>query len=64
MSHTPQTTHNLPFFDTLILAVVWEARCTILLSEDFRHDFSWGGVKLLNPFAEPAHPMISHWLNG
>jgi predicted nucleic acid-binding protein len=54
--------HNLPFYDALILSVASEARCTILLSEDFQHGFSWGGVKVLSPFLSQPDQLIANLL--
>lgn len=50
--------HQLPIWDALILAVAAEARCRVLLSEDFQHGFTWRGVSVLNPFIEP-HPLLA-----
>ncbi|TSE21692.1 tRNA(fMet)-specific endonuclease VapC [Tepidimonas alkaliphilus] len=53
--------HQLPIWDALILAVSAQARCRVLLSEDFQHGFTWRGVTVLDPFAEP-HPLLASLL--
>ncbi len=45
--------HQLPMWDALILAVAAENHCRLLLSEDFHNGFTWRGVTVVNPFAEP-----------
>lgn len=54
--------HQLPIWDALILAVAVEQRCTLLLSEDFQHGFAWRGLTVVNPFAEPLHPLLARLL--
>jgi predicted nucleic acid-binding protein len=44
------TDHGLPIFDALILAAAVEARCDLLLSEDFHDGFAWRGIVVTNPF--------------
>ena len=51
--------HRLQIWDALILAVAAEQKCRLLLSEDFQNGFTWGGVTVLNPFAETRHPLLS-----
>jgi hypothetical protein len=31
----------------------------VLLSEDMQHGFVYRGVTVINPFAEPAHPLLA-----
>jgi predicted nucleic acid-binding protein len=50
--------HQLPLWDALILAVAAENRCRLLLSEDFQSGFTWRGVTVVNPFAEPTPPLL------
>ena len=54
--------HQLQVWDALILAVAAEQRCTLLLSEDLQHGFTWRGVTVVNPFVEPAHPRLAKLL--
>jgi len=42
--------HGLRIFDAIILAAAFEARCDLLLSEDFQDGFGWRGVVVTNPF--------------
>jgi predicted nucleic acid-binding protein len=51
--------HRLQFWDALILATAAAADCSILLSEDMQHGFVFHGVTVINPFAEPAHPLLT-----
>lgn len=51
--------HRLQIWDALILAVAAEQKCRLLLSEDFQNGFTWGGVTVLNPFAETRYPLLS-----
>ncbi|WP_281280116.1 PIN domain-containing protein [Tepidimonas sediminis] len=41
--------HQLPIWDALILAVAAQARCRLLLSEDFQHGFTWRGSPCSTP---------------
>jgi predicted nucleic acid-binding protein len=56
--------HQLPMWDALILAVAAENHCRLLLSEDFQSGFTWRGVTVLDPFAEPRAPLLSGLLRG
>lgn len=51
--------HRLPIWDALILAVAAENHCRILLSEDFQDGFTWRGVTVANPFADPLTPLLA-----
>lgn len=50
--------HQLSTWDAIILAAASGAGCGLLLSEDMHHGFAWGGVTVVNPFAEPRHPLL------
>ncbi len=56
--------HRLPMGDALILAVAAENHCRLLLSEDFQNGFTWRGVTVVDPFAEPASPLLVGLLRG
>lgn len=56
--------HGLQVWDALILAVVAENRCRLLLSEDLHSGFSWRGVTVVNPFAEPEHRLLANFLSA
>ena len=45
-----QQQHRLQFFDSLILATLSRAGCTLLFSEDMQHRTVYSGVRVLNPF--------------
>lgn len=51
--------HGLAIWDSLIVSVAAEQRCRILLSEDLQHGFTWRGTTVVNPFAQPAHPLLA-----
>jgi predicted nucleic acid-binding protein len=47
-------THRLSFWDSVMLAAAAQSNCRILLSEDMQHGFTWRGVTIRNPFAQPS----------
>jgi len=48
--------HSLAFWDALIVQAALEARCEVLLSEDFQHGRRFGELEIRNPFiAAGAH---------
>ncbi len=51
-------THQLGWWDAVILAAAADAGCRLLLSEDFQDGFTWSGVTVANPFASPRHPLL------
>ncbi len=53
------TEHRVRIWDALILAAAAEARCDLLLSEDFQDGFAWRGVTVVNPFAEKPHKLLA-----
>ena len=55
--------HKLQIWDAIILAVAAENGCILLLSEDFQDGFTWNGVSIANPFADPLHPALSDLLS-
>jgi predicted nucleic acid-binding protein len=50
--------HRLGIWDSLILAAAAENGCGFLLSEDLQDGFTWGGLRVTNPFAEPRFPLL------
>lgn len=50
---------GLQIWDAVILATVADSQCAILLSEDMQHGLVYRGVTVINPFAEPAHPLLA-----
>lgn len=50
--------HRLPIWDAVILPAASSAGCRLLLSEDLQGGFTWGGVTVINPFAEARHPFL------
>lgn len=51
--------HRLQIWDSLILNVAAESGCRVLLSEDLQHEFTWRGVTVVNPYAQPDHPLLA-----
>jgi predicted nucleic acid-binding protein len=51
--------HRLQIWDAVILSAVSHADCRILLSEDMHDGFTWGGVTIVNPFAEKPNPLLA-----
>lgn len=51
-------THQLGWWDAVILAAAADAGCRLLLSEDLQDGFTWSGVTVANPFASPRHPLL------
>lgn len=52
-------TNGLQFWDSLILATAARAGCTLLLSEDLQNGFVFRGVTVVDPFADPVHPLLA-----
>jgi len=55
--------HRLTIWDSLILSVAARQQCRLLLSEDFQHGITWGGVTVVNPFQLPHHDLLAAVLN-
>ena len=54
--------HSVPIFDAIILAAAVEARCDLLLSEDFHDGFAWRGVVVTNPFGPAPDRRVARLL--
>ena len=52
------TRHRLAFWDALLLETARAAGCQVLLSEDFQHGRSYGGLVVLDPFHAAAAERI------
>jgi len=50
--------HHLGIWDAVMLSTAAEAGCRFLLSEDMHDGFTWNGVTVSNPFADPIHPAL------
>jgi predicted nucleic acid-binding protein len=50
--------HRLQIFDAIIIAAAAQAGCRVLFSEDMQHEAVFNGVTIINPFADPKHPMM------
>jgi predicted nucleic acid-binding protein len=44
--------HNFSFYDALIAQAALASGCQRVLTEDMQHGASYGGVKIVNPFAD------------
>lgn len=53
------TDHHLSIWDAIVLASAAEAGCSMLISEDMHNGFTWAGVTIVDPFALPAHPLLT-----
>jgi predicted nucleic acid-binding protein len=51
--------HQFSIWDAVILTVASQAGCRILLSEDMHEGFTWGGVTVVNPFADARHELLT-----
>jgi predicted nucleic acid-binding protein len=56
--------HQLSIWDSVILSAAADARCRLLLSEDFQEGFTWSGVTVTNPFASTRHPLLDAILHA
>lgn len=54
--------HQLSIWDAVILCAASGAGCRLLLSEDMQDGFTWGGVTVVNPFADSPHPLFAAML--
>lgn len=52
-------THRLQIFDAIVLTAAAETGCRMLLTEDMHDGFVWNGVTIVNPFADPLHPLVA-----
>ena len=46
--------HRLSFWDALIVRAALAANCSVLYSEDLQPGFRLNGLRIKNPFSEPA----------
>ena len=51
--------NRLQIWDAVILAASEAAGCAVMLSEDMQHGFRWRRITIVNPFAQPPHPLIA-----
>lgn len=51
--------HRLQIWDAVILSAASHVDCQILLSEDMQDGFTWGGVTIVNPFAENPNFLLT-----
>lgn len=53
------TYHQLSIWDAVIVAASSRAGCRVLLSEDMHAGFTWGGVTIVDPFADPDNVLLA-----
>lgn len=51
--------NDFQIWDAVILSVASQAGCRLLLSEDMHDGFTWGGVTVVNPFADKPNPLLA-----
>jgi predicted nucleic acid-binding protein len=52
-----QRTHQIQFWDAMLLATALRAKCTILFSEDMQHTRTFDRLTILNPFQLSAQQL-------
>lgn len=57
-------THQLSFWDSVVLCAAAEANCGLLLSEDMQDGLVSRGVTVVNPFAAKPHPLLTAALSA
>ena len=57
-------THQMQFWDALIVSVAVRQQCRVLLTEDLNEGFVWQGMTVVNPFAVKAHPLLTRVLSS
>lgn len=55
--------HGIQVFDAVVLATARQAGCDFLISEDLTHDRDYDGITVLNPFADPPHPVLGELID-
>lgn len=55
-------THQMQFWDALIVSVAVRQQCRVLLTEDLNEGFVWQGMTVVNPFALRPHPLLARVL--
>ena len=55
--------HQMAIWDAVILSTAAGSGCRLLLSEDLQDGLTWGGVTVVNPFADERHPLLEAVLN-
>jgi predicted nucleic acid-binding protein len=56
------TARSLSIWEALIVAAASQARCRLLLSENYGAEFTWSGVTVANPFLRRQHPILDRLL--
>ena len=56
---TATQSHKLSFWDAMLCTTAQLAGCDAILSEDMQHGWSFGSLKIVNPFADDAAQWIT-----
>ncbi len=56
------TSRRISIWEAVMVAAASNAGCRLLLSENYAHEFTWAGVTVANPFANPRHPILDNLL--
>ncbi len=59
MAYELSVRHDIHIWDAIVLSAAASANCRLLLSEDLQTGFTWSGVTVANPFAEPKHALLA-----
>ena len=57
------TDHQLGIWHSVIMSAASRAGCRLLLSEDLQDGFTWGGLSVVNPFAERPNSLLNSILD-
>jgi predicted nucleic acid-binding protein len=57
-------THQLQFWDALIITVSAQQKCRLLITEDLSDGFTWQGLTVVNPFINLRHPLLTQALTA
>jgi len=50
--------HHFGIWDAVVVSAAAAGGCRLFLSEDMQDGFTWNGVTITNPFAEPRHELL------
>lgn len=56
--------HKIAIWDAVVLSAASASGCRLLLSQDLHSGFTWNGVTVVNPFAEPRHVLLTQLLGN
>ncbi len=50
--------HHFQIWDAVVVSAAMAAGCRLFLSEDMQDGFTWNGITIVNPFAQPTHELL------